>query len=153
MLPGRPGRLASAFTGVDLILSKSEFAGLALDEGIGEALDVTGSLPDSRVHQDRGIDTFHVLALVNHPAPPALLHISFELDSQRSVVPDGPGPSIDLGGLEDEAAPLAQRHELVHHIMLGHGFAKGREVRDIAEAETENGPRGPLGVRDPTRAE
>ena len=45
-----------------------------------------------------------------------VLEVPLELDAERTVVPDGARAAVDLGRLEDEAAPLAQRHELLHHV-------------------------------------
>src|SRR5690606_37644436 len=36
------------------------------------------------------------------------------------VVPDRSGPPVDLRGLEDVAAALGERRELVHEVRLGH---------------------------------
>ena len=55
----------------------------------------------------------------DHRVPPAVLEVLLELDAERPVVPHRSGAPVDLGGLEDEAAPLAERHELVHHVGCG----------------------------------
>ena len=57
----------------------------------------------------------------DHRVPPAILDVPLELHAQRPVVPHRTRAAVDLGGLEDEAAPLAQRHELFHHVGKGAG--------------------------------
>ena len=116
--------LATAGLHGELILPEALLAGLALHEGIGEALHMARRLPDPGMHEDRRIQTLHVVPLVNHPRPPALLDVPLEFDPERAVVPDRTGAPVDLGGLEDETASLGQRHELLHQVMLGHGRAR-----------------------------
>src|SRR5216110_1035520 len=48
---------------------------------------VTRGFPYLGVHQDRRVQAFDVLAIVDHRAPPALLDVFLQLDAQRSVVP------------------------------------------------------------------
>src|SRR5262245_62948057 len=66
-----------------------------------------------------------VLALDDHRAPPRLLDVALELDAERSVVVAAVEAAVDLARLEDEAAPLAQRHDLVHQV--------GRRLRHRGE--------------------
>src|SRR5205823_5910276 len=98
---------------------------------------VTRRFPSLRVHQDRRVEAFDVLAIVDHRAPPALLDVFLQLDAQRPVVPHRAEAAVDLRGLEHEAASLGQRHQLVHDI-VGWGH-KGRKID------------GPLGSGQPER--
>jgi hypothetical protein len=91
----------------------------AIHERVDEPRHVTARFPDARVHQDRRVEPFDVAAGANHRLPPAILEIPFQLHAKRPVIPHRAGATIDLGRLEDEAAALAQRHELVHHIGVG----------------------------------
>ena len=98
----------------------------AVDQRIGEAGDVAGRLPDLRMHQDRGIEALDVVPRVDHGVPPAVLHVLLELDAQRTVVPHRAEAAVDLGGLEDEAAALAEGDQLVHQGGVGHGVHRCR---------------------------
>src|SRR2546428_327857 len=91
------------------------------------------------VHEDGGVEGDHVLALLDHGPPPLVLHVPLEQDS---VVPEVVGrgePPVDLRRLEDEAAALAERDDLLHrHDVLrlgGHG-GKGSGVRGELPAIT-----------------
>lgn len=76
-----------------------------------------------------GIETFHVIALVHHMAPPAGFDVVFEFDPQRTVIVNAFEASVDFGGLEDEPTAFAEGDDVVH-IGGGHGggFLFGLEV-------------------------
>src|SRR5438552_17321800 len=99
---------------VHLVGAEAVLALAAVDHRIGEVLDVAARLPDHRVHQDRGIEAHHVVALLDEVAPPDALDVGFQPDAERAVVPARAGAAIDLARLEDEAAPLAQGNDDVH---------------------------------------
>ena len=102
----------------------------ALDQGVGEALDVAGGLPDAGVHEDGGVQADHVVALVDDGAPPGVLDVALELDAQGAVVPGGAEAAVDLGAGEDEAAAFAQRDDGVQvyglEVALGHPGSSGQ---------------------------
>ena len=100
--------------GIDLIGAKALLAFAAVDERIGERRFVTGVLQDEPVHQDRGIESFHVVALVDVGAPPGTLDVVLELDAHRAVVPRALQASVQFAALKQEPAPLAEPHDLVH---------------------------------------
>src|SRR3954468_4417071 len=100
----------------------------AIDERVRESGDVTARNPDLTMHQDRGVDPLDVLARAHHRVPPAVLEILLQLDAERAVIPDGSRAAVDLGGLEDESSPLAERHELLEDVGVGlcrHGGGAG----------------------------
>src|SRR6267143_4822557 len=86
----------------------------AVHHGIGEMVDVAARLPDHRVHEDRGVQPHHLVALMHEVAPPDALDVVLELDAERAVVPARAGAAVDLARLEDEPAPLAQGNDHVH---------------------------------------
>ena len=98
----------------------------ALHERVGEAGEVAGGLPRARVLDDRRVQRDDVVALLDHRLPPLGHDVVLEQHAVVPVVVRVGDPAVDLGGGEDEAAPLAQRHDLVH----GHDFAghPGRPV-------------------------
>lgn len=80
---------------------------VALCQGISKAVNVAAGNPNVRVHQDRGVDTYHIFTVAHHRLPPLVLDIPLELGSDRSVVIEAANASVDLAALEDESAPLA----------------------------------------------
>src|SRR5262249_49074553 len=66
------------------------------------------------VHQDGGIQTFDIVALVHVGAPPDTLHVIFELDTHPPVFQIPLHPAVELAALKEKASPLAERDNLVH---------------------------------------
>src|SRR5438045_6859221 len=91
------------------------------------------------MHENRGVEPLDVVALSDHRAPPSVLQIALELDAERAVIPDGSGAAVDLRGLKHEAAPLAERHELFHHVRIfccGHSAKySGTSVAPLSNCE------------------
>ena len=102
------------FAGIDLVGAKSFLAFPAIDERIGECGFVAGVLQDETVHQNCGIEAFHVVALVNIGAPPGALDVVLELDAHRAVVPRALQTAVQLAALKEKPSSLAQRDNLVH---------------------------------------
>ena len=94
--------------------------GAALDEHVVEGGGVAGGVPHSGVLDDGRIHTYHVVAHVDYSAPPFVLDVFLQLDSERAVVIGGADAAVDLGGLVDESPALAKRDDLVHIYLLRH---------------------------------
>ncbi len=98
----------------------------AIDHGVAEAAHVAARLPDARIHQHGRVEADHrerargvrrgerLVVVRDHVVPPRLLDVALELDAERPVVPAAVEAAVDLARREDESAPLAERHELVH---------------------------------------
>ena len=86
----------------------------ALDERVGEALEVAGGLPRLRVEQDRRVQGDDVVAQLEHRAPPLVLDVVLQEDAVVPVVVGVRETAVDLGRREDEPAPLAQGDDRVH---------------------------------------
>ncbi len=113
-LAGMLGGFAPALQVPEVVGAEALPAGAAVHQGVGEAGEVPGGLPHARVLQDRRVERHDVVALLQHRAPPLGLDVALQ---QHPVVAEVVGrahPSVDLRGGEDEAAALAQRHDLVH---------------------------------------
>jgi hypothetical protein len=80
-----------------LVKPESTVVGLAFDQRIAERADVAGCHPHLGMHEDPGIEPDDVVALLDHGPPPRALDVVLELDAERSVVPDGVDPAVDLG--------------------------------------------------------
>ena len=101
--------------------------------------------PHPWMHEDRSVQSLDVIALVDHSGPPCLLDVAFELDPKRTVVPHRTGPPVNLGRLEDEAAPFGEGNEGIERVEVGHarparedengrGWKQGRKVAAVGEA-------------------
>jgi hypothetical protein len=66
------------------------------------------------VHQDAGIQTNHIIALLNHSLPPGLLYIPLQRYTQGTVVPATGKPSVDFTTGEDETTPPTEGYNLFH---------------------------------------
>ena len=115
----------------ELILAEALLALPAIDERVGEVLEVAAGLPHLRRHEDGGIEAHDVGALAHHGAPPLLLDVALQLDAHGAVVPGGGEAAVDLAAGEHEAAPLGQRHDGVEggaggvgRGRVGHGYSQ-----------------------------
>ena len=95
---------------------------LAVDERVGEVVDVARSLPGRRVVDDRGIEADDVVATVDEILPPGLLDVVLQLDAEGAVVEEAVEAAVDVGGREDEPAAFAQVDDGFHLVgRVGHG--------------------------------
>jgi hypothetical protein len=104
--------------------AEAAVAGLAVDQRVGEAGEMARGLPGLGVLDDRGVQRDDVVTLLEHRVPPGVDDVALE---QHAVVPIVIGvgdPPVDLGGGEDQAAALAQRHDLVHRHDVFGGHAR-----------------------------
>ena len=102
----------------ELIRAETRLARLAVHQRVVEVADVSAGDPNLTVHQNRAVDADVVLALLNEFLPPRTLDVVLEFNAQRAVVPRVRQAAVDFRAGEHEAASLAQRNELVHHVVL-----------------------------------
>ena len=102
----------------ELVGSVAGFAGLAVEQGVGEAGDVAGGDPGLGVHQDGGVKADVVLALLHELLEPCLFHVVLELHAEGAVVPGVGEAAVNLAARVDEAAVLAQGDDLVHCLFV-----------------------------------
>ena len=100
--------------GVEVVRPEPPLALPAVDHRVGEPLEVAARLPDPRVHQDRRLQPEDVAPEVDDVPPPEVPDVALHLHAERTVVPGGAEPAIDLAGLEDEPPALAQGDEGIH---------------------------------------
>ena len=86
----------------------------ALDQRVGEAFEVARGLPDPRVLEDRRVEGDDVVAFLQHRPPPLGLDVVLQQHPVVAVVVGRAEAAVDLRGGEDEAAPLAERDDLLH---------------------------------------
>ena len=98
----------------ELVGTVAGLAGLAVEQGVGEAGHMTGGYPGLGVHDDGCVKTDIVGALLNELLQPCLLDIVFELDAERAIVPAVCKTAVDLTAGIDISAVFAQGNDLVH---------------------------------------
>jgi hypothetical protein len=86
----------------------------AAGKRVGKTREMTARFPDLRMHGYGRVEPHHIGAKVNVVAPPQALDVVLEFNAQWSIVPGRAQPAVDFAGLKNKAAPLAQRHDLVH---------------------------------------
>src|SRR5207245_10220587 len=72
---------------IQRISASADNALATIDQRIVDRIFMAGILPDQSVQDDRRIETFDVVALVNHPAPPCGADIVAEFSPEGAVVP------------------------------------------------------------------
>ena len=97
-----------------LVGTETLLALLAVHQRIREAANMTRSNPGHRVHQDRGVKTYIVLALLHKFLAPCCLDVVLELNAERTVVPGVCKTAVNLRAGVYEAAALAERYDLFH---------------------------------------
>ena len=90
----------------------------AVDHQIAELVEVSGSLPHSRVAYNGGIESFDIVACFDHFVPPELFDSAFHAASVRAVVPETVDPAVDFRAWEYEASAFAEGNNLVHQILI-----------------------------------
>ena len=119
---------------LDLVGPQAFVGHETVDHWVGEGIDMSGSLPDRRVHDDGGIEAYHILTFPGHGAPPGIAQIPLQLRAERAVIPEAVDPAVDFGGLVDEAPAFAEADDFFHYGRFG--FYGGGHDRD------ESGRRG-----------
>src|SRR5512132_465399 len=99
-----------------VVLAEALVAVGALDQRVGERLEVPGGLPDPRCHDDGRVLTGNVVSQLHDRAQPGLLDVVIQLDPERTVVVARADPAVDLARLEGEAAALGQVDDRVHRV-------------------------------------
>ena len=108
------GAAVRAAVVLDLVGAEAGLAVAAVDHRVRERRHVAAGDPHLRMHQDRRVHPDHVVALLHVRLPPGALDVVLHLHAERPVVPRAGETAVNLAALEDEASPLAQRHDLVH---------------------------------------
>jgi hypothetical protein len=70
-----------------LVSAQTAITLLAINQRVAERLFMARILPDQAIEDDAGINALHVVALVNHPAPPRVLDVVRQFDAERAVIP------------------------------------------------------------------
>ena len=108
-----------AFIGIEVVGAESLMADAAFYEGVGEAAEMAAGLPGGGVHEDGGVESNGVVAVLEDGTPPGVLDVSLELGAEGAVVPGGVEAAVDFAALEEEAASLGEGEEFFHGDGLG----------------------------------
>ena len=118
-----------AVFGGEVVGAESLVAGAALDEGVGEAAEMTAGLPGFGVHEDGGVEGDGIVAELEHGPPPGVFDVALELGAEGAVVPGGVKAAVDFAALEEEAASLGEGEDFFHcYVGLSCGQGASREV-------------------------
>ena len=88
---------------VELVEPEPLVADLAVDERVGEVLQVARGLPHRGRRQDGGVEADDVVAQLHHRPPPRVLDVAQQQHAERAVVVGGAEAAVDLGRREHEA--------------------------------------------------
>jgi len=118
-LPGLGVVVRSAFGTLglrQLVGAPTTFAFFAIHHGVAEGRNVARGFPHARVRDDRAVNADDIGAPADGVVPPRVADVAFEFGAHRAVVPEAVDAAVDFAGLEDKAAPFAERDDLVHEI-------------------------------------
>ena len=136
------GQVVGAAVGadaLDLVGPPALVAVLAVDQGVGEGGQVARGGPDGRRAEDGGVEADHVVAQLDHGAPPGVLDVAQHVDPERAVVVGGAEAAVDLGRREDEAAGAAQPHHLLHQVVAGSLGRPRRSLSSVQDTGADSG--------------
>ncbi|MCG3161537.1 MAG: hypothetical protein JMDDDDMK_02721 [Acidobacteria bacterium] len=112
---GQVGRSAAwTFAVFQVVGAAASFAFAAINQRVAESRFVARITPDQTIHQNRGVQTFHVVAFVNDRTPPRAHDVVFQFNAQRAVIPGRGDAAVNFRVSEDKAASFAQAHDLFH---------------------------------------
>ena len=97
-----------------LVRPPALLAGAAVDERVGEILQVTRGFPDLRARQDGRVQADYFGAELDHRTPPCVFNVACHQHTEGAVVVGRAEPSVNLGGREHETPCLAQTDQFFH---------------------------------------
>ena len=96
-------------------------AGLALaavGHEVAELIEMTRGLPDPGVADDGRIESFDVVAGLDHLVPPEVFDGALHPRTVGAVIPETVDAAVDFRARENEPAPLAQADDLIHQLLI-----------------------------------
>ncbi len=116
----------------ELIGAKATLAlAQALHQRVVELADVARGDPDSGRGDQRRVEQLDVVAPLHVGAEPGVAHVVLEQHAERTVVIGIGEAAVDLGAREDEAAPFAQRDELLQVVELDPRASSASSSTDV----------------------
>ena len=111
--------IGCAALGFNLVRSQTGLAEEAVTHRVREPTDMPRGRENGLMGQDGPVQAHNILTLLNVAAPPVVLEVSFDLYTQRAVVPAPIEAPIELGRLIDKSSSLAQGDDLLHAFRIG----------------------------------
>ncbi|EOD65990.1 putative transcriptional regulator [Amycolatopsis vancoresmycina DSM 44592] len=147
LLAGARRELLGELVGAEALVARQ-----ALDQRVGEHVDVPGRDPDLPRQDHRGVEADDVVTALDDGLPPLALDVVLELDPERPVVPRRAGAAVDLSAGEDETTALAQADDLLNGVR-GHSTLR-KACGDGSGLERPGYRPGPTAFRagEPTAA-
>src|SRR5262249_27002957 len=84
------GQLATAFRTprpLDVVGAESLLAAFAVDQWIGEILQMAGSFPNPGMLQDCAVKAYDIATRLNHVAPPRFFDVALQFNAGGSLIP------------------------------------------------------------------
>ncbi len=128
-----------------VILTQTLVAGQALNQRVGEGRHVTGGSHTCTGQNNGGVQADHVRTGANETLPPLLTDVFLQLCTEGAVVPCGAGTAVNFTGLENKAAALRERNNVIEGGLFSHSYsfcpATGCGVREfgLIRGATQNG--------------
>ena len=97
-----------------MVGAETAFALAAIDHRVRERVFVSGIVQHLAVGQNRGVQAFNVVTLINHCAPPCGLDVVFELDAERAVIVYALQAAVYVRILKNKTSSFAQGNQLFH---------------------------------------
>ena len=98
---------------IELILSKSALADRAVDKRIAEVAQVSTGFKNLGCPENRCINQYDVVALLNHRANPRIFNVAQHQRTKRAVVIRRTETTVDFAARIDESATLTKVDDLV----------------------------------------
>ena len=118
-----------------VILTQTLVARQALNQRVGEGRHVAGCLPHRTRQNNRGVQANHVRTGADETLPPLLTDVFLQLRPEGAVVPCGAGTAVNFTGLENKAAALRKRNNVIEGGLFSHSYsfcpATGCDVREF----------------------
>ena len=97
-----------------MIGAETAFAFAAICHRVGKSIFMAGIFQYLAIGQNGGIESFNIVALINHRAPPGLLKVIFQFNTERTEIIDTLHAAVDIGILKYKTSPFAERDKLIH---------------------------------------
>jgi hypothetical protein len=87
---------------------------LALDQWVGEAVQMAAGAPGLRVHKNSGVEAHHVIAAPDKCLPPGIFDVALHLHAQRAVVPRACQSAVNFTALKYESPAFAEGYNRLY---------------------------------------
>jgi len=125
-----------------LVRTVSDLAASTVYHGLDEGFFVATGSPNGWMHDDRTIQPYNILLLMNDTLPPEVFKITFQFDSQWPIIPKTVETSVDFRGWKDKSPTSTKANYLLHTEGTRHSDKKGLPVAFLGSGSRFRGMRG-----------